>query len=86
MSTHISRDTRRCHLWSYNVVEIEAHSVLKCPLYNPIRDKFPSLFENVEPESLKSFFQLDQQVNFSLYPTVATIVRHTRELIDLKPL
>ena len=35
------------------------HFILECPLYNPIRDKFPSLFKNVVPRSLKSFFQLD---------------------------
>ena len=46
-STPISRDTRLCHFCSYNVVENEAHFVLKCPLNDPIRDKFPSLFEKL---------------------------------------
>jgi hypothetical protein len=31
--------------------------VLECPLYNPTRGKFPSLFENMIPRSLTSFFQ-----------------------------
>ena len=38
----ISRYNRLCHFCSYNVVENEAHFVLKCALYNPIRVKFPS--------------------------------------------
>ena len=59
--------------------------MLECPLYNSIRDKFPSLFENVVPGSLKSFFQLNQQVNISLYPTEVTALHHSRELIGLKP-
>ena len=32
-----SRNTRLCHLISYNAVENEAHFVLECPLYNPTR-------------------------------------------------
>ena len=35
------------------------------PYTNPSSDKFSSLFENVVPRSLKSFFQLDQQVNLA---------------------
>jgi hypothetical protein len=62
----IPRVTRLCHFCSYNAVENEAHFMLACPLYNPIRYKFQSLFEHVVPGSLKSFFQLDQQVNISL--------------------
>ena len=45
---------------SYNAIENEAHFVLECPLYNLIRDKFPSQFKNVVPRSLKLFFQLNQ--------------------------
>jgi hypothetical protein len=56
----VSRDTRLCHFCSYNVIENEAYFVLECPLYNPIRDKFPSQFKNVVPSSLKLFFQLNQ--------------------------
>ena len=52
-------------------------------MYNPVRDKFPSLFENVVPGSLKSFFQLDQQVNISLYLTEATAIHHFRGLTSL---
>ena len=36
----------------------------RCPPYNLIRYKFPYLFENVVSGSLKSFFQLDQQLTF----------------------
>ena len=38
----ISKDNKLCHFFSY-----EAHLVLEYPLYNPIRDKFPSFFEKV---------------------------------------
>ena len=54
----ISRGTRLCHFCSHNAVENEAHLLLECLLYKPIRDKFPSLFENVVPGSLKSFLQI----------------------------
>ena len=47
MTYPISRDTRLCHFCSYNAVENEAHFMLECPIYNPIKDKFPSLFKNV---------------------------------------
>ena len=50
----------------------------------PIRDKFPSLFENVVVGSLKSFFQSNQQVNNSLYLMEATTPCHSRELTGLK--
>ena len=52
--------------------------MLEYPLYNPIRDKFPSLFENVVPGNLKSFFKLDQQVDISLYLTEATTLCHSK--------
>ena len=62
-----SRDNRLCHFFSYIIVEIEAHFVLEGPLYNSmIRDKLQSLFENIILGSLKSFFQLDHQVDISL--------------------
>jgi hypothetical protein len=76
---------RLCHLCSYNAVASEAHFVLECPLYNPIKVKFPSIFENVVLESLKSFFQLDDQVNIRLYTTEATALCHSRKLIGWKP-
>ena len=63
----ISRDTRLCCFWSYNAVENEAHFVQECPLYKTVRDKYPSLFENVVLGSLESFFQLDHQVDINLY-------------------
>ena len=57
---------------------------MECPLSNPIRDKFLSIFENVVLDSLKYYFQLDQ-VDISLYLTKATTLRHSRELVILKP-
>ena len=79
--TPICRDTRLCHFCSYNAVKNEAHCVLECPPYNPIRDYFPSLV----PRSLKFFFQLNQQDNISLYLTEAATLRHSRNLTGLKP-
>ena len=43
--------------------------VMECAFYNSIRDKFPSLFQILVLGSLTSFFQLDHQVDFSLYLT-----------------
>jgi hypothetical protein len=68
-----------------DAIENEAHLVLERPLYNLIKDKFPSLFENVIPRSLKSFFQLDHQVDISLYLIEANVPRNSRELAGLKP-
>ena len=58
----ISKETRLWHFCSYQVVENESPFVLEHLLYNPIRDKFPSLFENAVLESFESFFQWDHQV------------------------
>jgi hypothetical protein len=58
----VSRDTRLCRFFSYNIIEIEAHFVLECPLYKPTTNKFPTLIVNVVLRSLKPFFQLDHQV------------------------
>ena len=58
----------------YNIVKNEAYFVLECPSHNPIRDKIPSIFENVVPKNLKSFFQLDHQVDISLYLTETTVL------------
>ena len=84
----ISRDTRICHFChfcSYNTIENEAQFVLECSLYNPIRDKFPSLFENVVPRGLKYFFHLEHQVSINLYllrpPHSATLVNNCFETI-----
>ena len=68
----ISRENRLCHYCSHNAVKNEAHFILESPLYDPIRDKFLSLFENVVLDNLKSFFQLDDQVDISLYLMKAT--------------
>ena len=80
----ISRDNRLCHFCSNSAVEKEPSFVLECALYNPIRDKFPSLFENVVLGSLWSFFQLDHEVGISLYLMEATALRHSSELPSLK--
>ena len=61
-------------LLSNNVVENEAHFVLECPLDNSITDRFPTLFQNVVLSSLKSLFQLDHQVDISLYLTEAKAI------------
>ena len=52
--------------------------MLERPQYNPIRDKFPSMFESIVLGSLKSFFQLDHQSDISLYLTEAATLRHSR--------
>ena len=39
--------------------------MLGYPLQKPIRDKFPSLFENAVLGSLESLFRLDHQVDDS---------------------
>ena len=66
------------------MVENEAHFVLEWPRFNPIKDKFSSLFENVVLGSLKSFFQLDQQLDISLYLTETTTFCNSRKLTNLK--
>ena len=81
----VFRDTRLCHFCSYDAIENEARYVLECPLYNPTRDKFTSLFENEVLESLKSFFQSSQQVNVSLHLTKATALHQSGDLTSLKP-
>ena len=58
--------------------------MLECLVYNPLRDKYLSLFENIILGSLKSFFQLNHQVDISLYLTDTTFY-HSRELTGLKP-
>ena len=84
----ISRDTRLCRFCFYYTVENETHFVFKCPLCNLLEISFHHyllLFENVVPGSLKSFFQLNLQVEICLYLTEATALHHSRELICLKP-
>ena len=52
------------------------------PYYKPIRDKFSSLFENVFLGSLKSFFQLDNQVDISIYLTEVTAFGQSKDLVS----
>jgi hypothetical protein len=58
--------------------------MLECPLYEPIKDKFTSLFENVVLGSLKPFFQLDHQVDISLFLKEDTALHQFRGLASLK--
>jgi hypothetical protein len=76
----VSGDYRLCHFCPY-----EAHFVGEHPMYNPIRDKFQSIFENVVLGSLKSLFQLDHQSQHSLYLMEATALHHSRELASFTP-
>lgn len=56
----ISRDDILCHFCSYNATtENEACYVLGCPIYNSIRNKVPSQYEN--PSSTKSHFTHNQE-------------------------
>ena len=59
--------------------------MLKCPLYNSMKNKSSSIFENVILGSVKSLFQSKHQVNISLYCTEATALYHSRKLASLKP-
>jgi hypothetical protein len=78
----ISRDNRLCHFSFYNVIENEAHFVLECPLYNPIRDKLPSLFENV----ILGKFSFNWTIKLTLaFISEDIALYHSRELAGLKP-
>ena len=71
-----------------SLVENKAHNfVLKYPVCKSMSDKFAPLFENVVLRSLKSFFQLKDQVDIRLYLTdsQATTLHHSNELLGLKP-
>ena len=63
----------------------EAHFVLECPLYNLVRDKFSSMFENVVLGSLKCSLRLDHLVEVSLYLMEATALHCSRESTGMKP-
>ena len=84
----ISRGTRLCHFYCYNTVKMKHISCWRvCPLYNhPIRDTFPSTFENVVPRNLKSGLSFNQTNKFyiSLFLRNATTLRHSRESISWK--
>ena len=51
--------------------------VLECPLCNLTRDNFLLLFEKVVLGSLKCFFQLNQQLEISLYLKEAIALCHS---------
>ena len=50
--------------------------MLDCPLYYPIRDKFSTLFEDVVLCSLKSFFQLNHQVDINFKFAISRSLLH----------
>ena len=77
----IPRDNKYCHFCAYNVVENKAHFLLECPL---LEISF-LLFENVVLGSLKSFFQLDNQVDVGHYVTKLTTLRFLKKLACLAP-
>ena len=81
----VFRDTRVCHFCSYHAIENESHFKLDLSSFKPIRDKFPSLFEDVVLESLKSVFQFDHQVDINFFLKEVATLCHSRELVDLKP-
>lgn len=62
----------------------EAHFELEYPLHNPIRDEFPSIFENMVLKNLRLSFQSDHEVDNSLY-LMETIVTTLTKLAGLKP-
>jgi hypothetical protein len=64
----------------FNVIENKAHFVLKCALHNSIIYKFRLLFENEVLGGLKYSFELDHQVDISLYLTKATALCHYGEV------
>ena len=69
-----------CHICSCNVVDNEAHFVLECPLYDSIRDRFLSLFENAVLGSVESFYQLDHRVDISRYFTEECALCYSTEV------
>ena len=54
--------------------------IVMSPLYNSVENKFASLFKNVVLGNLKSFFQLDHQVD-----TRSTTTWYYLESVALKP-
>jgi hypothetical protein len=80
----ISKDKILCQLYSKNVVENDAHFVLKCPLYNSTR--FPSLSSIVVlVGSLKSLFWFNYQIDISLCLTQVNALHYSREIAILTP-
>lgn len=78
----IPKDIRICHF--YNVVENEAHFVLKCPLYNSVGDRFSSIFQDVVLDNLKSFFQKDKKLILAFISRTIAL-HYSRELSSLSP-
>ena len=52
-------------------------------MYNFIRDRFPSSFQNVQLGNLNSFFQLDPQFGIDLNLIEVTALHYYRELYFL---
>ena len=55
--------------------------MLECSLYNSMEDTFQLRFENAVLGSLKSFFQLDYQVDISFYLMDDIAICHSSELV-----
>ena len=62
------------------MIENKAHFVLEYPLYNSIRDIFPSLIENVVLKSFKSCYRFDQQIDISFLLTKSSTFFHFKRL------
>ena len=77
-----------CHFCSYNIiVENEAHFVLDFPYTTPLEIKLKSSFENAISSSLKSFFQLDHQVDISClsHRGYCTLLSYSKDVVVLTP-
>lgn len=58
---------------------------MNAPCITPIRDIIFIIIWERSANEPQVFFQPDQQIDISLYPTEATTFRHSRELASLKP-
>ena len=57
--------------------------MLECALYNSIKDRFPFMFQNVVLGSIKFSFQMDHQVDITMYLVNTTTLCHSKELAFL---
>ena len=53
------------------------------PLHNSTRDKFPFRFQDAILDSLKSFFQLDHQVDVNISHMKVVAIHYSREFNNL---
>ena len=94
MSSSIFEDyNRNYHFWHHNVVENEAHFGLEFPSITPLEEGFSSssslyyfyFIILCYQENLKSFFQLDPQVDLHFYLMEANALYSSRESNFLTP-